>query len=367
MAIPQSDEELYNQRYKTETAPLTEQARRQQALLAMSNKNAAGATSGAMATAGARISGETARAMSDVGSKIGTDIYQTNKAQELQKEQMAQQASQFGQSLAEQKASREQSGTQFGQSLTEQQASRQQSGQQFGQTLAQQAEQFAKSQGMTQQQIDAQKAQFGESLGFSKEQLASQEKISANTLAQQAGQFGQTMGLQTKQFEAQQQQINDNLKTQGWNRDASGNLAYAGGQIYDPVTKAMVDPSKLNRPVTQDDIARTSAYINTQVQQQLSAPNPQAEAQQTQGLKDFYQKDPNSFVNKFMGDAAGQIMGNENINKQAVAQALSSGNIDQLKNVIKQGIGGSYGAGDVDNRVALIANNLKNLWDNPTR
>jgi len=145
----------------------------------------------------------------------------------LPKQQMQQQASQFGQNLGLQQQQLAQQGTQFGQNLAlqkllglgsqglqQQQITNQagQFGQQFGLSQEQQALQKALGMGglgIQQAQQAAQEAQFGQQFGLSQEQQALQKVLGMGGLgiqqAQQTAQesqFGQQFGLSQEQLAA---------------------------------------------------------------------------------------------------------------------------------------------------------------------
>ena len=197
---------------------LTREGFRSQEQIAASNAAAQAATAAAQIASAEKISASnlagqermSAAGLTQQGKALDAQVAQYAAQNNLTKEAaaqalgisqatLAQQGSQFGQTLKQQQDAMNQSASQFGQTLKQQQDAMNQSASQFGQTLKQQqdamaqsAAQFNKSYdlqtkaeqnrsdqaaaqlGMTGKQLDAQIAQYAEQNGLTREQMAQQ-------------------------------------------------------------------------------------------------------------------------------------------------------------------------------------------------
>ena len=179
---------------------LTREGFRSQEQIAASNAAAQAATAAAQIASAEKISASnlvgqermSAAGLTQQGKALDAQVAQYAAQNNLTKEAaaqalgisqatLAQQGSQFGQTLKQQQDAMNQSASQFGQTLKQQQDAMAQSAAQFNksydlQTKAEQnrSDQAAAQLGMTGKQLDAQIAQYAEQNGLTREQMAQQ-------------------------------------------------------------------------------------------------------------------------------------------------------------------------------------------------
>ena len=179
---------------------LTREGFRSQEQIAASNAAAQAATAAAQIASAEKISASnlagqermSAAGLTQQGKALDAQVAQYAAQNNLTKEAaaqalgisqatLAQQGSQFGQTLKQQQDAMNQSASQFGQTLKQQQDAMAQSAAQFTksydlQTKAEQnrSDQAAAQLGMTGKQLDAQIAQYAEQNGLTREQMAQQ-------------------------------------------------------------------------------------------------------------------------------------------------------------------------------------------------
>jgi len=172
------------------------QANRQAAARGLMNSSmAVGAAQGAQAQA--------ALPLAQSAADQATSIYGTDVGANLSQQQINNQNSQFGQSLAQNQNQFNTTAGQNQQQITNQNT-------QFGQSLAQNQNQFNTTAGQNQQQINNQNAQFGVTAGQNQQQINNQNSQFQTTAQQnqqqisnQANQFQQSLA-QTQADSAKQ-------------------------------------------------------------------------------------------------------------------------------------------------------------------
>ena len=288
--VPQTDEELARQRLQVEGRPIADAGRRNQALLAMAPSGAL--TSGARATVGGQARQQTATAMGDVASKIGSDIFATRQGEA---EAMRGREWQTGE--------REGTFDSTGKRLTQ------------------------GTQGFQAGQADKDRA-----------------------IAEQLRQQALAMG--------------------GYAMGAGGMPTYQG-QISDPNTGELISGADYQQKygaVTEADIARTQQYQDTLQQRGFTEFQPEVQQQQTEKTKQYYQANPQAFLDQNLSKAWGGYMMNEKPNEQLISGELAKGdNADWgvIQNEIFRAMRTRYGRGDTLARYMNVVNNLKNQWNNP--